>query len=53
MRVFRGIDNLPQFNNAVATMGSFDGVHCGHRELLQRVKRIAAELRGESIVLTF
>ena len=34
-------------------MGSFDGVHCGHRVLLDRVKRLATELEGESIVLTF
>ena len=53
MRVFRGLDNLPAFNNAIATMGSFDGVHCGHRELLRRVMSKAEELGGESIVITF
>jgi riboflavin kinase/FMN adenylyltransferase len=53
MRVFRGLDNLPAFNNTVATMGSFDGVHCGHRELLRRVMAQAKELNGESIVITF
>ena len=53
MRVFRGLDNLPEFTNAVATMGSFDGVHCGHRELLQRVIKLAQEKDGQSIVITF
>ena len=53
MNVYKGLDNLPQFTNAVATMGSFDGVHCGHLELLHRVKTLAAERAGESIVLTF
>ena len=53
MRVFRGFDNLPQFRCGVATIGSFDGVHCGHRTLLNRVRSIAAEQGGESIVLTF
>ena len=53
MRVFRGLDNIPKFNNAVATMGSFDGVHCGHRELLRRLMAQAKELNGESIVITF
>ena len=53
MRVFKGLDNLPKFNNAVATMGSFDGIHCGHRELLRRVINRAEEIDGESIVLTF
>lgn len=53
MRVFRGFDNLPQFSKGVATMGSFDGLHGGHLELLRRVKRVAQECGGESIVLTF
>lgn len=34
-------------------MGSFDGLHEGHLELLRRVKSLATELGGESIVLTF
>ena len=53
MRVFRGFDNLPPFTHAVATMGSFDGVHCGHQVLLQRITSLATERGGESIVLTF
>ena len=53
MRVFRGIESLPPLRNAVATMGSFDGVHSGHRVLLERVKQRAKELDGESVVLTF
>ena len=53
MRVFRGIESLPALRNAVATMGSFDGVHCGHRELLERVMQRADELQVESVVITF
>ena len=53
MRVFRGFDALPQFRCGVATIGSFDGVHCGHRLLLDSVRSIAAEHGGESIVFTF
>lgn len=53
MRVFRGFDNLPTFIHAVATMGSFDGVHRGHKVLLQHTISLARERGGESIVLTF
>ncbi len=53
MRVFRGFDNLPEFRYGVATTGSFDGVHCGHRVLLDRVCEVAKREGGESIVLTF
>lgn len=53
MKIYNGLDNLPTFNDAVATMGSFDGVHCGHQELLRRVRQIAQERGGESVVITF
>ena len=53
MRIYRGIHNLPKLSNAVATMGSFDGVHAGHRELLRQVTKLAREKGVESVVLTF
>ena len=53
MRVYRGLEGLPKFNRAVATMGSFDGVHGGHLVLINRVIERAKELSGESVVLTF
>ena len=53
MKVFRGFENLNPFVNGVATIGSFDGVHCGHRALLSTVRRLAAERGGESVVFTF
>ena len=53
MKVVRGFDNPPALCNAVATVGSYDGVHCGHRTLLGEVIRRAKESNGESVVLTF
>lgn len=53
MKIFRDIDNLPKLSNAVATMGSFDGVHCGHQELLRRTTTLARERGAESVVITF
>src|SRR5882672_11335156 len=35
------------------TIGNFDGVHRGHRALLDRVNRKARELKLDSCVLTF
>lgn len=37
----------------VVTIGMFDGVHQGHRKLLGKTLEKAAELRGESVVITF
>ncbi len=53
MNVFRRFEDLPHFKRGVATIGSFDGVHCGHRVLLGRVSELAAETGGESVVFTF
>lgn len=53
MKVIRGFDSPPALHNAVATVGSYDGVHCGHRILLDEVVRRAKESGGESVVLTF
>ena len=53
MKVFHGIDRLPAFRHPAATVGSFDGVHGGHSELLAAVRRFARERDGESIVVTF
>ncbi len=53
MRVFRHIDELPAFQNAVLTIGTFDGVHIGHKKILSRIKEIAKEENGESILITF
>ncbi len=41
------------FKNPVITMGNFDGVHLGHQKLLMLLKNRAAEIQGESIVLTY
>jgi len=46
--------NIDNFNiqNPVLTIGVFDGVHLGHQKVLERLKEIAKEKDGESIVLT-
>ncbi|WP_282779252.1 bifunctional riboflavin kinase/FAD synthetase [Phaeodactylibacter xiamenensis] len=53
MRVFNDLNDLPDFQNAVVTIGSFDGVHLGHQQILERVKGLARQCEGESIVITF
>ncbi len=53
MRIFTDLQDLPPFRHAVLTIGSFDGVHSGHRRILEKVQALADEHGGESIVLTF
>lgn len=46
--------NLKYFNvqTPILTIGVFDGVHLGHKQVLDRLKEIAKEKNGESVVLT-
>lgn len=53
MKVFHGFDHLPRFRNPVVTVGSYDGVHAGHRKLLRTIAEIAEDKGGESVVITF
>jgi len=53
MSFFYNIKELPVFNNAVLTVGTFDGVHQGHKAILQEVVQHAKEVNGESVLLTF
>ena len=53
IRVFRGFDALPRFVRPVVTVGSYDGVHLGHRALIDRLTAEARAVGGESVVLTF
>jgi len=53
MKVFRDFGNLGRFNNPVVTTGSFDGVHIGHKAIINRLKRHAETIKGETVLITF
>ncbi|HAR94576.1 MAG TPA: riboflavin biosynthesis protein RibF [Deltaproteobacteria bacterium] len=53
MKVFRTLDFQEQFRNPVLTIGNYDGIHIGHRKIIELVKRKAAEMDGTSILMTF
>lgn len=53
MRIFRSLDAFSPTRNITATVGSYDGVHCGHRVLLRQVVDEARRSGGESLVVTF
>lgn len=52
MIIHKGYENL-NFDSPVVTLGIFDGVHRGHRFLLDRLVSLAGETHGESVVITF
>lgn len=52
MKLYKDLETL-SIPNAVVTVGVFDGVHCGHDDILSRVLAVAGEKEGESVVVTF
>lgn len=53
MRVHRSLESLPSIKNAVVTIGTFDGVHTGHRKIISQLRREAAACGGETVIITF
>ncbi|MCK9220014.1 MAG: bifunctional riboflavin kinase/FMN adenylyltransferase [Bacteroidales bacterium] len=53
MNIFYDFDQVGSIRNAVVTTGSFDGVHIGHKVILNRLKKIASEIDGETVLITF
>jgi riboflavin kinase/FMN adenylyltransferase len=53
MRIFRNFEDAGVIINPVVTTGSFDGVHIGHKVILDRLKMLARKHNGESVLITF
>ena len=53
MQVHKNINNLPSFKNAAITIGTFDGVHTGHLQIIHQLKKEAKQNNGESVIITF
>lgn len=53
MKIFRGFEDAAKIINPVVTTGSFDGVHIGHKTILNRLRMLADKFNGESVLITF
>jgi len=53
MKIYNDINEFQEISNAVVTIGLFDGVHLGHVKILDRLKKIAQNEQGETLVITF
>ena len=51
MKIFRSFEDAKVIRNPVVTTGSFDGVHIGHKTILNRLKMLAEKYNGESVLL--
>lgn len=53
MKVYRDIHEFQNKQNAVVTTGTFDGVHFGHQKIISRLKEVAQQVNGETVIITF
>lgn len=53
-RHIEGLDSLPaEVTSAVLTIGNFDGVHVGHRQILATARALADAEATNVVALTF
>ena len=53
MKIYHAIEDFPSDINTVVTIGTFDGVHKGHKIIINRINEIAKKEGMESVLLTF
>jgi riboflavin kinase/FMN adenylyltransferase len=53
LKIYHHLSDFQKLDNAVATIGTFDGVHFGHRKIISRLVETARATGGETVILTF
>ena len=53
MRIITSLEELEQINKSVVTIGKFDGLHKGHKVLIEKTVQYAKKNNMKSVVFTF
>lgn len=52
MKIYTDLKDFSALN-PVVTIGTFDGVHLGHRKVIRRLQELAHKVNGETVIFTF
>ncbi|MDL2227343.1 bifunctional riboflavin kinase/FAD synthetase [Bacteroidales bacterium OttesenSCG-928-K03] len=53
MRYYSDITEFPKIDNAIVAVGNFDGVHLGHKAVIEKMKQIKEKNGGNIVIVTF
>ena len=53
MKVYRHIDEINHDSNTIITIGTFDGIHLGHQEIIKKLFERSRYHKGRSFLITF
>ena len=53
MKIYEFLDHIERFPNPVLTIGNYDGIHTGHKKIIERVKEEARLINGTPMLMTF
>jgi riboflavin kinase/FMN adenylyltransferase len=53
MKIYRSIEDYNEVKRSVVTIGTFDGIHLGHKKILSRLIKSSKNKDLNSVVLTF
>lgn len=53
MKIHLGTEKIHEIENAVVTTGTFDGVHIGHQKILSRIRDVADQTNGQTVLITY
>jgi riboflavin kinase/FMN adenylyltransferase len=53
LKIFHSINDFSSTKKTILTLGTFDGVHIGHKKILKKITQNTENQKYESLVLTF
>lgn len=53
LKVYYSLEEVPAIKNPVVTLGTYDGVHQGHQQIIDFLNKSAKRINGETVLFTF